>query len=379
MKKNATLLFIDLIGSSNIANILSLEQYDRFLTSFHNVCISTIKNYFRRFYTKTEQQELEFSVKGDECSLFLYTREKARDLKIAIEIALQIKRRWLTEKINRDRVKQDKSPFDVGIGIHYGQVILNPRFCIRGKKISAEGFNISVAKRAESVSRQGKYTKIMVTREAYFQMSELKIPVSFTDEMNIGLKDVGLTINVYEIRSYGLKRRKAFAPGITKDIGTLEKLYKVAPFDLWLGLRLVENYLKRQDEKRAESVLKRMLIIDPKYAEAHFYLGFIYDGQNNSVAVDEYNKVLEIVPDDIDTLYNLGLFYKRMKRLQEALKALQQFLMYAPATDRDYERVKNIVSEIKRKKPMDNLSKLMQRAREEGKPISLIPQKRHYA
>lgn len=64
---------------------------------------------------------------------------------------------------------------------------------------------------------------------------------------------------------------------------------------------------------------------DPSYAEAHrnlarvFYLQKKFDG-----AAEEYRRVTELAPDDIDAYVNLALALIELKRLEEAIQALEK-------------------------------------------------------
>jgi len=47
-------------------------------------------------------------------------------------------------------------------------------------------------------------------------------------------------------------------------------------------------------------------------------------------ALAQFQKALEIRPDDPVFLYNIGILYRRMNRIEDARRSLQRFLKVAP-------------------------------------------------
>jgi Tfp pilus assembly protein PilF len=63
---------------------------------------------------------------------------------------------------------------------------------------------------------------------------------------------------------------------------------------------------------------------DPSYTEAHRNLARVYYVQKNfDGAADEYRRVTELAPGDLDAYVNLALSLTELKRLDEAIQALE--------------------------------------------------------
>src|SRR5262249_38962410 len=99
----------------------------------------------------------------------LYTRRPERDAQAAIAMAIELKRRWLLSEFNQKR--RGKSFYDVGVGLHFGPIMLrrHPSAEGVGRSFNAEGYAISLAKRIEGYARNGRLSKIMLSK----RMSDL--------------------------------------------------------------------------------------------------------------------------------------------------------------------------------------------------------------
>lgn len=64
---------------------------------------------------------------------------------------------------------------------------------------------------------------------------------------------------------------------------------------------------------------------DPSYTEAHRNLARLYYLQQNFVgAAEEYQRVTELTPSDLDAYVNLALALIELKRLDEAIRTLEK-------------------------------------------------------
>jgi tetratricopeptide (TPR) repeat protein len=92
---------------------------------------------------------------------------------------------------------------------------------------------------------------------------------------------------------------------------------------LWKGKRAQDPSL---DLHQIESLLKKSLALDHKFAEAHLQLGNLYSDQNKySDAIPEYVRALKLNPDLADAHYRLGQAYVRTG---EKVRAQEQFQVY---------------------------------------------------
>lgn len=111
-QREAVILFADLMNSSELSNVLPSEEYDKILTEFQEklgeVVEEEIKNY--------DSSGVEAEIRGDEiCVKFYRAKDKKNDrkllegdIKTALKIAINMKRKWVLSEPNTDRLKDDK-------------------------------------------------------------------------------------------------------------------------------------------------------------------------------------------------------------------------------------------------------------------------------
>jgi hypothetical protein len=108
-----------------------------------------------------------------------YSGDVEGDIVHAICLAHRLKIYWYISHNNLKRIKEGRKVFDLGIGINTGWVINEYRpfrkavkkYVLKSKAF--EGLPISLAKRIEGFSRNGKYSKIMIGHETMAAMNEL--------------------------------------------------------------------------------------------------------------------------------------------------------------------------------------------------------------
>lgn len=94
---------------------------------------------------------------------------------------------------------------------------------------------------------------------------------------------------------------------------------------LWKGKRAQDAGM---DLQQIESLLKKAIALDPKFAEAHLQLGNLYSDQNKyAESIPEYEQAVELSPDLADVHYRLGQAYVHTgekERAQQQLQVYQQ-------------------------------------------------------
>jgi tetratricopeptide (TPR) repeat protein len=92
---------------------------------------------------------------------------------------------------------------------------------------------------------------------------------------------------------------------------------------LWKGKRAQDPGL---DLQQIESLLKKAIALDAKFAEAYLQLGNLYSDQNKyTESIPEYERALELTPELADVHYRLGQAYVHTG---EKDRAQQQFQVY---------------------------------------------------
>lgn len=75
------------------------------------------------------------------------------------------------------------------------------------------------------------------------------------------------------------------------------------------------------DTAKAIQNFQRCLERKPEHLQANIKLGNLFDGLNNPIALDYYNNALNINPNSVEALYNIGKFYQDRKQYNEAIEA----------------------------------------------------------
>jgi class 3 adenylate cyclase len=121
-EQDIVILFADVVGCSEISNHKKLAEYNDFIGSFQECFKSVCKHYQTEEY-KNNESYFDFRSRGDEGCLKIFVPNRddlSIDIDNTIKIALDLKRKWLLEKENIERIKNGLLPVDIGIGIHSG-------------------------------------------------------------------------------------------------------------------------------------------------------------------------------------------------------------------------------------------------------------------
>ena len=199
--RDAVILFVDVVGCSEISNNKTIGEYNSFINEFQEYFNAVCGSYEEQFY-KRDHRFFQYEPRGDEGCLKIFVSKKndllARDIDVAIAIALDLKRGWLMTKYNRSRIKQRLLPVDLAVGIHFGKVYV--------KEEKAEGYAINLAKRIESTSREGKFTHILLSESAHGHLDYLNYEKSYKfDQPSIKkAKGISSVIKAVEIKHHFL-------------------------------------------------------------------------------------------------------------------------------------------------------------------------------
>jgi hypothetical protein len=209
----AVLLFTDIVDSSVHSSILGIKTYAKRVLKFHRLFDELGNVYFPEVARANKVTEWgKIDTRGDEGTIFLLDAdEKGPELMLrAVKFAFELKARWLL--INKEWIidflkltKPDPSPklMDIAVGIHYGLVTSVTKSIVENgeaRKImdGIMGYPINYAKRVESSSRVGRYSKVFMSKQAAHLLAYSDI---FLQKHNVSMKGVGDTEEVYEVRA----------------------------------------------------------------------------------------------------------------------------------------------------------------------------------
>lgn len=91
------------------------------------------------------------------------------------------------------------------------------------------------------------------------------------------------------------------------------------------------NYYKSKEYERAKNEFKSVLRNDSKNEEALQYLGTIaWLDSDFEIALTYYLQVVEISPNTVNALYNLGITYQKLGKLDDAIEFIEKAIKVNP-------------------------------------------------
>lgn len=344
----ATILFADLVNSSDIANYLDLKRYDDLISGYHQLGFSVARAMLRKFRIAPRHREV--SAGGDEIRMFLYSPKPDDDLRCALYFSVVLKMLWFIHPFNRRRIRQGKNPEDVGVGVHCGNVILARHAGFQGRKRNIEGFAINLAKRVESRSREGHSYKVMLTDSAY-HLSEQVIPYfRYAAAQNVIHKGIAQSFAVFELMALFDRHLFDCLPP-EHDVHTVMKAIHENLFRCelrpWLGI-ITMRYLIWQDRYREALHLgHRLFSVEKHNSVIPLAISKTYaamDELDRAIAWAE--RSLEIDPYHYITHSYTGDLYHRMRDYPNAIRHFEIALssqsenLFIPGLERKIKQAK---------------------------------------
>jgi class 3 adenylate cyclase len=301
-QREAVILFADLMNSSELANNWSLPDYDNFVAVFQEELGEVVEHFIQSkvAYQLNDNSALETDIRGDEICLKIYraTDKKSEeqrkilreDVASALQVAIQMKRKWLLCPSNQERIEAGRPIFDIGIGIHQGPVRLSRHYrfvpqtegtisnkttmpFFLAERITPEGHSINIAKRIETHSRELRFSQILVSHNV-FNFVDPDFRVAFRRAEIGPLKGISQTIPVYEAIGIGHFDDQAFEPRFdSEELKTYEQAVTNNPDMIWLLLDLGHHYFDDEKYDKSAEKYQQVININPDFAPAHMYLG----------------------------------------------------------------------------------------------------------
>jgi len=301
----ATILFADLINSTEMSKNLSLDEYDDMIIDFQATMHEIVSHHMEQFGYVGDGSDSYWSIAGDELRLFLYSGATLFDVRNALIIAVKLKLGWLASSFNETILREGRIVSRIGVGMNCGKVIKDVRdwrVTMGEDQPTIEGYAINVAKRIESTSRHGTAYQIMIGDSLYRRCHESgSLNLTCGKPRDLLFKGLGQKIPVYEIVSFINFEIIPTMPDSFRD-GLLDKMqYAVAQpmAESWIFITLLREYV---------SLIS---------SGSHDYL------ENHAVKLAE--QALEVV-DCKPVIYNmLGWFHIHGTKIRNPELALQYF------------------------------------------------------
>jgi tetratricopeptide (TPR) repeat protein len=191
----------------------------------------------------------------------------------------------------------------------------------------------------EMTEMKNRYAKLEKERDAALQVSQKDKKVL---ELESQRKELAKKLEEYsqQIKDYETK---------LKDRTALEKQNKILAEDYaqvkddYEKLKLQYQVTSKESQIH-KAVVKRSGSLPEENATLHYNLGVMSAQQGEyAKAVSEFEKVLQLKPDDAETHYNLGvIFSEHLNDRKKAVAHFKRYLALAP-DDPDAERVRRFM------------------------------------
>jgi glucose-1-phosphate thymidylyltransferase len=341
----AIIFFADVIGSATISEYTSKEDYDAFICEFQEISLKIIKKNLERYgYDEEDRAFCEYSVRGDEAVFILYTKNRERDVKTAISTAIELKREFFLSKFNKNR--KGKSFYDVGIGIHYGDVVLKQHPNIRetNKRFNAEGYAINLTKRIEGYSRNGKFSKIMLSKKI---SDIISLSIILSERIDVPLVGIYGSCPIYELQVYGDIEDPEYAPQVTPlDIDYYVAALESSPHDMWLLLTVARYYYDEEDYLTTQKYYREAIERYPNFIAGYTYLGRSLYRQNKFREAKQYlMKACELDPLSPRANNFLAITLRRLGEYDLAFQHHENATKFEPNSPYEYNSFAYTIAE----------------------------------
>jgi class 3 adenylate cyclase len=354
----ATIIFADLMDSTEMAKNLTLHEYDEMLVDFQGTLFEVVSDHLKQYGYTGNGVDAEWSVVGDELRVFLYSNGMRYDVRNALLIATKVKLAWLTSEFNQRILREGRLVSRVGVGINCGDVIKGVReWRVRmgQEQSNVEGYAINLTKRIESASREGTSYQIMVGDSLYrVSKGNKHLNVAFSKPRSLVFKGLGQKIPVYEVVSF---INFEILPTMPESLqrGLVDKMeYAVArPMsEPWIFITLLRHYLSlvasgkngKIETKAVKLAQQALEAVDYK-APIHNMLAWLYGYgkavRNLEMAFFHLDQALGIDPTNRAALLHRARILDEMGQVDLARHAYEEVLVH----DHGHREAKKKVAE----------------------------------
>jgi len=300
---DAAIVVADLEGSSEFANLASLEEYNRLVREYQWRAHEAILRYTRE--SALTLANLERAGRGDEVVLIVHSLAREENAVHALKLALLLREAWLYSDFNRKRLEDGKDFAHVRVGIGEGRVVLEKGAWAQSE--TAEGFAISQAKRIEGEAGTAR-AKILLkaTLKPFVEKGVSGITLGETRALG-KLKGVG------EVEACPVEAYDGW-------IAELKRSREEKESDLYI--LNMQGYMAQMSGSLGEArrLYEKALTLNSQSATVHNMLGTLSEAEGNfKEAEREFRLSISLEPGDQERRGNLGLALLNQGKVEEAL------------------------------------------------------------
>ena len=300
---DAAIVVADLEGSSEFANLASLEEYNRLVREYQWRAHEAILRYTRE--SALTLANLERAGRGDEVVLIVHSLAREENAVHALKLALLLREAWLYSDFNRKRLEDGKDFAHVRVGIGEGRVVLEKGAWAQSE--TAEGFAISQAKRIEGEAGTAR-AKILLkaTLKPFVEKGVSGITLGETRSLG-KLKGVG------EVEACPVEAYDGW-------IAELKRSREEKEADLYI--LNMQGYMAQMSGSLGEArrLYEKALTLNSQSATVHNMLGTLSEAEGNfKEAEREFRLSISLEPGDQERRGNLGLALLNQGKVEESL------------------------------------------------------------
>lgn len=319
-----SVLFMDLISSSDFASVMGLREYAEYVQAFHDLCLRQTRFFFETF-SKTEHLDYGVQIVGDEMVVFLHTDNPPNDVYLLICLAVALKCGWLGSPMNTARLNSALSSTGLAAGINFGQVWARRT----GGRFALCGFALNVGKRVESASREGERYQVFVSDPAFKQINRRIRNLLFEPRRIVPMKGVVVPIGVHEVAECFMNMGKRLEPELLQGF---ERMARQAlarnTFDLWVHACWQVYQAAQANDRITDEALRlceHVLNIDPKNPAALYHAGqAMAERDQKEIALLYYEDLTRHWPMFADAWLELARVHKALGHTDRAMTSALQ-------------------------------------------------------
>jgi len=323
--KNAIILFADLVGSSRLSDVLRPLDYDDIIKEFHHNASASLQH----LDIPNNIVNCDGGVRGDEVVLIMtvenlenkdqYLENISLTAKEALKFAVDLNVRWFLSSKNQLRIQSNATPHRLGIGLHYGQVVLDEhtrgRWNLENTKwtwlpkqcMVAEGFAINFAKRVEGVSRSGNTSAIALSQSFYSICRNAGLPVFIGHALSGDTKGFEEREPIFELVGQSVLTEQSDLIGEDNDANDR-------------NLELIKKAFARDPEK---TLLILELVIDIIFRKG--------GNDNYEVIIQLADEAAKFITNPFMLLYRAARAYHRKGDFERAMRLFKQAAFGEPS------------------------------------------------
>ncbi|MFC1940006.1 adenylate/guanylate cyclase domain-containing protein [Chloroflexota bacterium] len=221
----ALLLFTDIIDSSVHSSYLGTKDFADRVLRFQGLFQALGDIYFpERRESDRVTEWARIRSQGDEGLVFILDAKRNRKELVfrAVRFAFELKVRWYLAVQQMIKSPPNPAPkgMEIAIGMHYGEVtsIVELEGKAQNRQLITDiiGYSINYAKRVESSSRVGRFSKVFLSEDTARLLADAEV---FLFQHNVPLKGIGDAEPVYEARGliHATPIIGEYAGGVTKE------------------------------------------------------------------------------------------------------------------------------------------------------------------